>query len=823
MRGSLSIPLVVTGAMLLSACGEVPAAKIIGVTSHDTVAADLAGGDSPLPPADLTGEAEGDGPGVDLPDCPFRACDSKDYPEIELGPCEKLAWDSATCDCAPFPKTAGTACDDGDPCSTQDRCDGIGNCWGDPADCDDDNPCTDDSCEPGVGCLSVPNQSSCEDGNPCTENDFCADGGCQPGPYASTCAECDPEEDLCETLYGDGDLCNGELVCVDGACALDSESIVFCDPSGLPPCGEMTCLPWSGECVVKTLPDGSPCDDGNFCTVDDFCDAGDCKGFLNPEVEGCGCEADEECGPLDDGDLCNGTLHCVDGICLADPNSVPPPCDPAGDEPCVLNLCNPGTGSCEIVQLGDGEPCDDGDACTVGDACLEGLCVPEEEVTCESLDNPCLEALCDPALGGCVVVPANEGAPCDIADPCALEGACVAGECAPSVPIDCSDGDPCTVDSCAEGECLHVPGGGEWTLLPLEAPSVAAPVGLPSMPGQLVFTLVNSAAVSQTFIVFESSATGEETDHPWVALDRRFLTVGAGEEGTFVVRFYPVLGALQEGTYEAFVAVRDACEAGAASALRPLELTVEPAEAEVLFEEVFDDNPFPVGRWAVFMGDCTNEAPGTVAFYGNAVDACGGPNGYVYREYKGDRCIEYQGPPFSTEGYSEVMLAYGYRLQGGSIKVSVRKDGSWGKDFAEAKASSMEEWAYKEALLNGVVDGIRFKLKAGGDDVRRLDCITIEGIPECDQVPTIVAEPEPITAPAGSSVMLSVTASGNNLSYQWMKGGEAIVDSDFIEGSLSPSLVLTAVGAGDGGKYRCVVSDDCGTAQSGEVLVVVVE
>jgi hypothetical protein len=49
---------------------------------------------------------------------------------------------------------------------------------GGPANCNDNNPCTDDSCNPGTGCVYANNANACDDGNPCTANDTCGGGAC---------------------------------------------------------------------------------------------------------------------------------------------------------------------------------------------------------------------------------------------------------------------------------------------------------------------------------------------------------------------------------------------------------------------------------------------------------------------------------------------------------------------------------------------------------------------------------------------------------------------------------------------------------------------
>ena len=65
----------------------------------------------------------------------------------------------------------GTPCQDGNACTSVDGIEGPdacedGQCVGIPVDCDDDAVCTDDSCDPGLGCVNIRNPAngpSCSD------------------------------------------------------------------------------------------------------------------------------------------------------------------------------------------------------------------------------------------------------------------------------------------------------------------------------------------------------------------------------------------------------------------------------------------------------------------------------------------------------------------------------------------------------------------------------------------------------------------------------------------------------------------------------------
>jgi len=154
---------------------------------------------------------------------------------------------SSTCRAEP----AGSACDDGDLCTQTDACDGAGACGGvDPVLCaDDGGQCgSPAACDPATGdCVAGPPAdagTACDDGDLCTRTDACDGGG--------TCVGTDPV--VCAP-GGSDDACGG-----GGAC----------DPA-------------NGACVGGPAPDGTTCDDGDPCTVDDACVAGACEpGELEP-------------------------------------------------------------------------------------------------------------------------------------------------------------------------------------------------------------------------------------------------------------------------------------------------------------------------------------------------------------------------------------------------------------------------------------------------------------------------------------------------------------------------------------------------------------
>jgi hypothetical protein len=126
----------------------------------------------------------------------------------------------------------GSACDDGNKCTFQDRCISglcIGVTDSHGTFCDDHNPCTDDSCSPTSGCVHTPNTASCSDGNACTANDRCSGGQCVGGADVNcddhnpcTADVCSASNGCAHTALPDGTQCSdatgNPATCGSGTC-----------------------------------------------------------------------------------------------------------------------------------------------------------------------------------------------------------------------------------------------------------------------------------------------------------------------------------------------------------------------------------------------------------------------------------------------------------------------------------------------------------------------------------------------------------------------------------------------------------------------------
>ena len=84
-----------------------------------------------------------------------------------------------------------------------------------------------------------------------------------------------------------------------------------------------------------------------------------------------------------------------------------------------------------------------------------------------------------------------------------------------------------------------------------------------------------------------------------------------------------------------------------------------------------------------------------------------------------------------------------------------------------------------------------------------------------DQVPVITQQPASVTVAAGQSFSLSITAAGNDLTYQWAHDGAVIA------GAMASSYAQTVSTMADSGSYTVTVSNPAGSVQSAAATVMV--
>jgi predicted outer membrane repeat protein len=125
----------------------------------------------------------------------------------------------------------------------------------------------------------------------------------------------------------DGSLCTiNETWQADGRCLGEPK----CQTGSAGECSQFGCNEATGACITFDKPDGTPCDDGLYCTENDRCEAGACVG--------------------------------------------PPTC--TTDNQCLNIECLENLRTCSTSKKLDGTFCDDGDECTLYESCSDGVCTP---------------------------------------------------------------------------------------------------------------------------------------------------------------------------------------------------------------------------------------------------------------------------------------------------------------------------------------------------------------------------------------------------------------------------------------------------------------
>ena len=115
-----------------------------------------------------------------------------------------------------------------------------------------------------------------------------------------------------QTADAHGNQCSGSGDCVSNNICLSG----FCENGGL--FGHDHCI-----FVVNTR----PCNDNNVCTLNDFCSGGSCRSFTSLDCNDGNVCTDDICNPAsgcmnpnnvavcDDGELCTIDEFCTDGVC----------------------------------------------------------------------------------------------------------------------------------------------------------------------------------------------------------------------------------------------------------------------------------------------------------------------------------------------------------------------------------------------------------------------------------------------------------------------------------------------------------------------------
>jgi hypothetical protein len=233
-----------------------------------------------------------------------------------------------------------------------------------------------------------------------------------------------------------------------------------------------------GEPCLGTA-NGTACDDGDACTLDDQCSNGLCVGgknnpceSVNPCVLGTcdselGCDYQNTQTGTSCSMACFGTALCVEGECQAvEATKVECP-EPSEDDHCVVETaCDVATGECTLkLYASEGTNCDvDNSQCTKETCDAAGACASTGDVeNCQEdkLSKPCELWACAPKNGKCVSAGFAGEISCIDGNGCTFNDTCAESEfgfiICQGTPIPVGDKNPCTDDACLDGTVTHTP------------------------------------------------------------------------------------------------------------------------------------------------------------------------------------------------------------------------------------------------------------------------------------------------------------------------------------------------------------------------------
>ncbi len=208
-------------------------------------------------------------------------------------------------------------------------------------------PCIVNTCDVKTGKCAADQASPntpCDDGNPATKSDSCEKGACKSGTDISACttdADC--------AQFGDGDKCKATLVCASGKCVKKVVKPLACTTKA--PCSVAYCDPKTGKCAASPAHEGTACDDGAKCTINDGCKSGSCVGFNTLDKSLCDDKnpcTDDQCGllhgtchnlPHKDGTSCGANKECQASVCVNKQNKQ---CGNGVVEATANEQCDPG-------------------------------------------------------------------------------------------------------------------------------------------------------------------------------------------------------------------------------------------------------------------------------------------------------------------------------------------------------------------------------------------------------------------------------------------------------------------------------------------------
>ncbi len=356
--------------------------------------------------------------------CCNSAC-GQAYNGGSAGPCQACSVAGGATADGVCTALSGTACDDGNACTTNDTCT-AGTCAGTAITCAPPGACQTGACDPASGCTYTPKAS----GTMCSAA-ACTAGGAQPA------SSCDGVSAGCPAPAA-ATLC-GLFVCANGACETSCTSDGDCAAGAKCYAGTCELGPQGAACAQSADCQSAHCVDGHCCdsACTGQCEACDLPAHLGTCTAVVGAPHGSRTACASDGSACAGACDGTTTDACTYPTSA-----------CRAASCDAGSGVATLAANCSGGACPAAQtiACRPyvcgGDVCL-GTCARDAD--CASSDF-CASGVCVAKLAA--------------ATACAADAQCASGHCVDGVCCDSACGGEC--EACAEpgskGTCVAVSG-----------------------------------------------------------------------------------------------------------------------------------------------------------------------------------------------------------------------------------------------------------------------------------------------------------------------------------------------------------------------------
>ena len=232
--------------------------------------------------------------------------------------------------------------------------------------------------------------------------------------------------------------------------------------------------------------------------------------------------------------------------------------------------------------------------------------------------------------------------------------------------------------------------------------------------------------------------------------------------------------------------------------------------------------------WAVYAGETANGYDGSLTLDGSFTFT--GASGYDVLSY-GDLTVR------GGDLNCGLMRGYNHdvRITGGRVTASrgIQADGyiyiTDGAEYVEASSATTSALhAYgktislgeKIVILEPASSNVKDGLIYDGDG--KVAKHVVIANPDTMR-PVITTQPKSVTTTVGETAYFTVTASGDNLSYQWQfkAPGTTTWNDSGMTGAKTATLTVPVTAARSGQQYRCIVSNPGGTATSSAAKLLV--